>query len=162
MAELEEIVERRNYKLKIDWACRNCNSKTDMVGCVLPGEKCYIDRKCQVTWDDILHKKCRKCGLVERPIITCQKCQTSYKFGELGCGNCDVEIEMMIDLQDSLHIIQEQIRKDRRKKNDVTDLESNINSLYERLNILGYSPCNICKVEFTLHNQNRCFECISD
>lgn len=167
MAELEEIVERRNYKLRIDWSCESCGSHTDMVGCVLPGEKCYEDRKCQVTWEDILHKSCKKCGLVRKPLIECDKCNTIYPFGTLGCNKCDEEIEIVIDLQYKYNIIKEQIRREKRKKNDVTELQISSDSLYQKLNDMKYLPCGFCGSEFIwspkpLGVLPKCFDCGRD
>lgn len=163
MPELEDIVLRKNYALKIDWSCTSCGSPTEVVGCVIEGERFFEDRKSQVTWDDILHKKCKKCGLIEKPDLKCNKCHTQYKFGVLGCNICDKEISNVLEIQDNICIIKEQVKQDNRKKINTDDLISNVVILINKLKGMGYLPCTSCGIEFVKNDSNynliECFEC---
>lgn len=162
MAELEDIVKRRNYELKIDWNCEKCGSKTQICGCILPGEEAYGTKEL-VGWDDLIHKKCTKCGTVTKPVRKCNRCGTIYEFGKIGCTICDEEIGIVIDLQDNIAIIKEQIRRDRRKQLDTTQLEDSFRALIKLVEELKYYPCPGCHIEFVYASNEvgtlKCFEC---
>ena len=159
VAELEQVVLRKNYKFNIDWNCQQCGKRTDMLGCVLPGEKFYEDRKSPLTWDDILHKHCKACNLTTRPLITCNKCDIVYPLGTVGCDKCDLELEKVIDTQASIQVLKNQIKKHKRKGINYADLESNVFTLISNLNDMGYKQCEICDEEFVLDGLTCCFQC---
>ena len=158
--EFEDIVDRKNYILKINWDCTKCGNHSELVGCVLSGEKLYEDRESPVTWEDILHKKCKKCGFTERPNRICSKCNSEYEFGQMGCDTCNKEIKVVIELQNNLFTIREQIRKDKRVKNDTSTLEQAFRDLIKLLEDMGYHSCPVCHDEFT--TDGICFQCIRD
>lgn len=146
--------------MKINWKCTKCGNHSDIFGCVIPGEKLYEDRSLPVSWDDILHKRCTKCKHIERPDVICNRCSSTYEFGQMGCTDCNVEIELVINLQNSLFTIREQIRREKRQKNDTVSLEDNCRELEGRLTKLGYHPCPQCHNEYVI--EDICFQCKSD
>ena len=78
----------------------------------------------------------------------------------MGCTTCNKEIEIVIELQDNLLTIREQIRREKRKKNDTISLEEAYRKLAKLLEDMGYNPCPICHDEFV--RDDICFQCKED
>lgn len=150
MIELEDIVPRRDYKLALDWNCSKCGCYTKMLGCILPNEPPYkhhdqYGRDSLVTWDDLLHKNCR-CGNIEKPVKKCSRCGLTHNFDSFGCKPCDDRIKQILILEEDCIEFKDRIRKLKRRKDDTTQLEYELNEILKKLNSLDVIACTQCGV----------------
>jgi hypothetical protein len=154
MIQLEEIVARQNYHLKVDWSCDTCGDKTEIYGIALKGEKSH--GKHQITWNDIIHKKCNK-NHYSIPVRVCNRCKTEYKFEESMCVGCNKVIESMLTLEQEYVELKISINKLQRKKQEPRSQEIRLLEVTNQLNYIGYKPCSICDEVVT--ETNKCKEC---
>lgn len=88
---LQERTKRRDYRLKIIWGCRDCNSKVNI----------FLHR----TKDDIIKgwrnikQICYLNHHITRPIKQCTVCNRLYSLEEFDCPECEVEIAKLTDLE---------------------------------------------------------------
>lgn len=154
MIQLEEIVTRKNYRLKVDWSCDTCGGKTDIFGITFKGEKEYGSHR--ITWNDIIHKKCSK-NHWSIPTRVCTRCKAEYSFEESLCIGCDKVIESMLILEQEYVDLKINIKKLQRRKQEIRSQEIRLSEVTNQLNYIGYKPCSIC--DEVMAEANKCKEC---
>lgn len=159
--EFEDIVPRRDYKLKIDWKCHDClpefqEKKVHLIGKSLPGE--YSSDQKIITWDDIVHIKCQF-NHVTRPKRRCSRCGNIVPFDALKCPPCDERVKNILNYEEQLNELIEEIRKARRKKEDVEERLQQAENLKLQLAYLGVHACVDCGFIWINIDESRCKEC---
>ena len=101
MAELEDLVVRRDYKIKplVRDRC-SCGSTLGLLQ-----SQATIKQMCKDNY-------CRKIYPIKR---RCTFCGSPYEYDDLDCIICDVEIEKLTDAEVSLEKNQKLIRRSKRK-----------------------------------------------
>lgn len=169
--ELEDIVLRRDYKLRLDFTCQSCKPEdqwrnTTILGICLPGEEKYEEpgrnkKLSPVTWDDILHIKCIR-GHITRPKLVCDRCNATYPHTSLICNNCEDRVTLILTIEEEVNSLKEQYRRMKRKKFDVTQLGEEIKKYESDLDKLGVKPCIECKLAWINKDQDFCKDCLNN
>ena len=100
MAELEEIVPRRDYKLKpaLRKKCTKCRGLLNLL-----------------THNSTISQWCGSCRLIYPIKRACTSCEKIFRYDELDCDVCDVDIEALADAEVGIERNEKTIRRINRK-----------------------------------------------
>ncbi len=160
MIELEDIVPRRDYKLKVDWNCSECpkdfqGKRVQICGIILPGE--FASDQKQISWDDLFHIKCLN-NHITRPERYCTKCGNRVPYEAHNCPPCERRIIDMLLFEEQIETIKEDIRLLKRTKADYTEELNRINQIKQQLISLKFHPCEECG-KWINEDQRICNDC---
>jgi len=116
--ELEDIVKRRDYKLKYNWGCTQCypNKMWNFVWIFLNRTTDDIERG-----NSNIKQICLQ-GHVTRPLKTCNKCGRTYQVEDDICKPCEYEVRKRAELEVGIELAEKEINrfKSQLKKKKIT------------------------------------------
>lgn len=159
MAELEDIQERKHYRMPIDWNCPSCDKRCMIKGKLIRED---IDPKEKLSWEEIIQKFCVRCNIITRPGRQCSFCDSVYDFDSSGCRICDSQISRMIDLEDEYNRLTDEVKRSKRKRQPTQTMEDILSTIVSQLAGLGGKVCDVCNKYWLITLKNfTCDKCLS-
>ena len=105
--ELEDIVKRRDYRLKYSWGCNICFPRKmwDFVWIFLGRTQAEVD-----AGSSNIKQRCLQ-GHVTRPFKVCTKCARTYKVEDDVCKPCEYEVRKKAQLEVGIELAEKEINK---------------------------------------------------
>jgi ribosomal protein L37E len=121
---LEEISQRRDYKLVNVWGCYTCFNDRDPLAD-------YVTAYC----DNGIHQRCTK-DHITKPHRVCNRCGTNYPLKKQFCDPCEYRLTQIVTFEREIEKCNEEIEelryKSRKRKTPNSTFLKEIDSLIQK------------------------------